>query len=253
MATDLKEELNKIFESLQKKGLVTPSMAEQKDNIVGSLAQTLKDIEPNDLKDPIVQMRMMGAMVCKGIGLHQFAKLFTDSLTKDPTAEPTGKEKMLLSVLKALKMIDPENKLTNKPGSLAEKMIKELKELVMKKRDNTPNKEADNKLSDFDDELSQSLRILQGGKDPRHIDAIASVVLTVAAGEQFNTTKFEAASGPSSSFLEDLVTGVGTEALGGPIDTIAEVNRQIELEQTSDARNTSWPPRPQGPGQMMGG
>lgn len=215
MATDdkLVKGLEAIFNHLEKKGLVTAAMVEKKESIINDLAETLTKsgkFEANDLKDPMVQMRLMGSMVCKGLGLTTLDKYFTNSLEKNPKDKTNELDNVLLIVFSALKVLQSDKNASLEPKSLAEKMIEQAKKLVMGARkgnkDDPQQQKIDAALDDFKDPLAESLRILDGGKDPRNIDAIPSVVLCISAGEQFGITIKEAPHPGAGSFLNDLVS-----------------------------------------------
>ncbi len=75
MDDKLKKGLEGIFEKLEKSGFTTQSMREQKENIIGSMSNLLSGkLDAKDLEDPVVQMRAMGAMVCKALKLEHFEK-----------------------------------------------------------------------------------------------------------------------------------------------------------------------------------
>lgn len=132
---DLLEGLEAIFKHLEKKHLVTNSMKENKKGILESLAETLtaSKMNPRDLKDPVVQMRTMGAIMSKGLGFNNLEKKFTTALSgKNRKGKLTELDKSLLLVMTALKLKLKDKDFNLKPKQFADHLLDAYKQLVLK-------------------------------------------------------------------------------------------------------------------------
>ena len=172
--------LEKIFEKLIQCKLLPESMRANKKEIIESLAQTLSksNFKAEDLTNPLTQMRVMGAMFCKHLGLKGMEEMFNKSLEKNPTGKPTELDKLLLLVLYMLKLQDKDPKAKLEPESIATKLLNDFKKLVLKP--GTPkskeDQELEEKIDNAKDGLTKTLRNMNAGVDIRISGGLVSAI-----------------------------------------------------------------------------
>lgn len=217
--------LEELFDKLQKKGLLPAKAADNKKDIIQSLAKSLAGkVEPKDLKDdPLVRMRTTAAMIGKGFGNDKFASIFTNALEKNPKGKPNELDKLFLTLMSMLKLEknEPDKNLKMNPLEIAKKTLKPYFEKHFKnKKDPKASKEDQIKQIQFEDsEIRKYERMLAqafGGVAPGKPGSVPDIAM-LAAAEQASMpfTQFRPDATSTADVVKKNTYNPGEEDSGG--------------------------------------
>jgi len=220
----LREALEKIFQHMEKNGLVTEGMKGQKDGLLESIANDLVEARANlsaeDVNTNInVQRKLMGMIAMKALGEKRLYKNFKENVAEPLDAKKQSDdldEKLNLSLI-LIKSIDGMMKEFKKKNRKDDKDITEeelndaidkqvkqfdkkavdafLTALVLKasigkspEEVEKMKKEKNDIMNELDKNLSDTLKNLYGGDDPRIVGEVQTPILGPIMGNLFGFT-----------------------------------------------------------------
>lgn len=257
--SDLEKVLDLLFEDMKNAGLVTPEMENNKEGILDAVTEGLlgndkgTELTWDEIKDENVQKKLMGAIVQTAImgpdkdGIFLANKennTFINELNRNSSDEKKSLNPELakqFQLMVAFKIsLDALFKNNNDPNKIADK-VKEFMQPFQKELANKPDgpgkKQAENELSTFEKQLTESLSNMNGGDDPRITGEVQKIIQGPIAGNVVGWTNQSIADPKSfSALVMDITYNAGkidpqgkenitkaNDLLSGALEAVSEV------------------------------
>ncbi|RDI40201.1 hypothetical protein [Aquicella lusitana] len=215
---DLDKTLEIIWKHMEENGLVTTEMNARKDTILDNVKLNIQDqgveLSPQNLLNPNVQKLLTGAIISETLGIKQNVNNFIKAADQikdasdEPNPEVDNKLKPAFKLLLALNAFLEKYKNDNAPKLEPKAMLKRFKDEfeLDKQIDPKDTKELNNVTNELEKQLSESLRYLNGGDDPRVAGEIPTIIIGQIVGNLFGFTNQTTANPTSVSRMVDAIT-----------------------------------------------